>query len=255
MRTATAGIALGGALLLHAQVQVDAPLRFTSPDSTLRQVDGLTLPMAEEDLIGLSTARAGSVHWATPAGTANAITLAARPPVTAYREGLRLRFLPTVSAGSAPTINVDGLGPMPVLGPELTPPPAGSLVPGRLAEVVWTDSAFRLNPRPVDGCPAGFLQVHDGLCLQQDQGANVPVFTAIRQCADRGARLCTWDEYLYACTVLGGQLSGLFDDWEWIDDTSDHTHTGNQAGRFYCAQQRSQPPTVNGRVRCCHRIR
>ncbi len=240
---------------LPAQVDLSAPLRFTATDSNLRQVDGLAAPDAETDLIDLATARTGTVHWAAAGGTANAITLAARPPVTAYREGLRLRFLPTVSAGAAPTINVDGLGPVPVLGPELTPPSAGSLVPGRLAEVVWSDSVFRLVPRPVDGCPQGFLQVHDGLCLQQDQGTNVTVFTAIRQCADRGARLCTWDEYLYACTLLNGQLTGLFDDWEWIDDTSDHTHTGNQAGRYFCAQQRSQPTNVNGRVRCCHRIR
>ncbi|MBV6403725.1 MAG: hypothetical protein IT228_03785 [Flavobacteriales bacterium] len=247
---------LGGA---SAQVHLDAPLRFTAGDSAQRQVQGLAAPSAEGDLITLGDAQRGTVHWASAAGTANAITLNARPPVAAYREGLRLRFLPTLAAGAAPTLNVDGLGPVPVLGPELTPPPAGSLVPGRLAEVVWADSVFRLVPRPVDGCPTGFLQVHDGLCIQQDDGANVSVFTALRQCADRGARLCTWDEYLYACTVLNGQLTDLFNDWEWIDDTSDHTHTGNQAGRYYCAQQRSWPaaehPNAYGRVRCCHRIR
>ncbi|MBK8949434.1 MAG: hypothetical protein IPM68_11415 [Flavobacteriales bacterium] len=259
MRIATASITLCGALALHAQVHVDAPVRFTSPDSSLRQLDGLAAPAGEADLLTLAAARSGAVHWATAGGTANAITLAARPPVAVYREGLRLRFLPTLAAGSAPTLNVDGLGPVPLLGPELTPPPTGSLVPGRLAEVVWTDSVFRMNPRPVDGCPVGFLQVHDGLCMQLDDGPDVSIFTALRQCADRGARLCTWDEYLYGCTVLSGQLIDLFNDWEWIDDTSDHTHTANQAGRYYCAQQRSIPatehPNAYGRARCCYRIR
>ncbi|HQW87319.1 MAG TPA: hypothetical protein PLH93_09050 [Flavobacteriales bacterium] len=259
MRTTALIVAACGGLTMPAQVLLDAPLNFTAVDSSLRQVDGLAQPLDETDLITLSTARAGGVHWASAGGTANAITLAARPPVTAYRQGLRLRFIPTVTAGPSPTLNVDGLGPVPVRGPEFTPPPTGSIVPGRLAEVIWTDSVFRLNPRPVDGCPVGFLQVHDGLCMQQAEGANVSIFTALRQCADRGARLCTWDEYLYACTVLGGQLTGVFNDWEWIDDTSDHTHTSNQAGRYYCAQQRAvnavDDPAAYARARCCYHIR
>ena len=259
MRISALTLLLTLALSTAAQVELDGPLRFTAADSALRQVEGLGTAQAEEDLITLDAARRGALHWASTGGTASAMTLTARPTATAYRNGLRLRFIPSTSSVASTTLNVDGLGAAPLVGGDGRAPLPGALQAGRLAEVVWTDTAFLLLPRPADGCPVGYLQVNDGLCMQQDDGANVSVFTAVRQCADQGARLCTWDEYLHACTVLGGQLTDLFNDWEWIDDTSDHTHTANQAGRYYCAQQRAigavEHPNNYGRVRCCHRIR
>ncbi len=49
----------------------------------------------------------------------------------------------------------------------------------------------------------------------------------------------------------------LATEWEWIDDTSNHTHTANQVGRFSCQSQRSANVivTMTGNTRCCYRTR
>lgn len=244
---------------LCAQVRVDAPVRLVAGDTTDRTIDGLA-PAAQEDaLMRFDAARSGAAHWAIAGGTAAAVTLTMDPPATGYRDGMRVRFLPTLVNGPSITFNVDGLGPVPVLGSEGRPPVVGELVPGRVAEAIYADSIFVMNSRAPEGCPTGFLQANERLCMQEDDGANVSIFTAIQQCANKGAGLCTWGEYIQACTALSGQLIDAFNDWEWIDDTSDHTHTANQAGRYYCAQQRSigavDHPTAYARARCCYRIR
>ncbi|MBK8339009.1 MAG: hypothetical protein IPK99_02900 [Flavobacteriales bacterium] len=241
-----------------AQVSVDKPVQFTAADPAQRQVSGLGSPTQEDALIDLHTARIGSVHWAQAGGTAAAISLSMTPAAGAYRDGLRLRFIPAIANGATVTLNVDGLGAVPLVGPEGIAPPVGLLAPGRVAEVIYSDSVFTISARTTHGCPVGFLQANDRLCIQESEGANVSIFTAVQQCTAKGAAVCSWDEYIHACTLLSGQLTNLFNDWEWIDGTSDHTHTANQAGRYYCGQQRSIPaaehPSAFARARCCYHL-
>lgn len=254
----TSALSLALATGVCAQVSVDKPVHLTAADPEQRQVTGLGSPTQEDALIDLHTARTGSVHWAQAGGTTTAITLSMTPATTAYRDGLRLRFIPAIAVAATATLNVDGLGPVPLVGPEGSAPAVGLLAPGRVAEVIFSDSVFTISARPTPGCPVGFLQANDRLCIQVSEGANVSIFTAVQQCTAKGAAICSWDEYIHACTLLSGQLTNMFNDWEWIDGTSDHTHTANQAGRYYCGQQRSvsaaEHPNAYARARCCYHL-
>jgi hypothetical protein len=240
-----------------AQVRVDKPLVFTSSDSTQRQIDGLAPPAGESDLIDLGTARSGSVQLAQVGGTAAAITLAMDPPATAYADGLLVRFIPTVASSASVTLNVNGLGARKLLRPDLLPIALGQLVPGQAVEAQFADSVFILLGRAESGCPGGYLPVNDHFCVQQADVHNQTWFQGVRYCHDRGARLCTWDEYYQACTVQGANMTGMFDDWEWFDDTADHTHTAVQGGRYQCKSERSIG-AVDAEVhttRCCYLLR
>lgn len=242
---------------LLAQVKVDRSVIFTSSDSAQRQVDGLTAPLTEGDLITLSTARSGGVHLATVGGSATAMTLTTDPPASAYVTGMLLRFLPVNTSSGSVTVNVDGLGPRAVLRHDLLPVAWGDLLPGRMVEMQYMDTAFVILSRPGSDCPPGFLPVNAHYCIQQTDVDNQNWYAGQRFCADRGARLCTWDEYYHACMVQSANLSGLFDDWEWFDDTADHTHTAVQGGRWQCRSQRSigAVDTEVHSTRCCYRIR
>jgi hypothetical protein len=257
-RACSLAFAMSLALASWCQVQVDRPVVLTGAVDSLRKVTGLVAASEGTALITADEALQGTVHLARPNGTTNAVALTMRPPAQAYVTGLIVRWSPhVVSAGGLLKVNVDGLGDRNVYRNDGLPVAFGQMEPGTMAEMIYADTAFFLTSRTRSDCPSGFLEVSTELCIQQVDSSLTDVFTAAVYCRQRGARLCTWDEHVLACNTLGQQLSGQFDDWEWIDDTSDHTHTGNQAGRFTCRSHRSMSADLNsnsvGTIRCCYR--
>ncbi len=254
-------------LLLHillaahcaAQVHIDRPIILTAPDTSQRMVTGLARADAADALITLGDARSGFYHWAQASGTGPNINLTVDPVATAYVNGLGVRFLPTAPAAGVVTFNVDGLGPKPVYRSDGLRLTVGQVQPGSIVEAIYADSAFFLQGRAPAACPTGFLPVNTSFCLMRNDTLNMSIYNATNWCYSRGARLCSWDEYISACTAVQGQLEGMFDDWEWIDGTADHTHTAVQAGRYACRSERSwgalEDDNNYARVRCCYSLR
>jgi len=242
-----------------AQVHVNKPMVLTSTDSTLRAIEGLAAAINETGLITLGDAQSGRYHWGQAGGTPMAIQLTLDPPCTDYTNGLTVRFLPTAASYGAVTLNVDGLGAKRVYRSDARPVSAGQLQPGTIVEAVYADTAFFLMGREQAGCPAGYLSGGGDLCIMRDDTLYMSVYNATKWCFDRGARLCSWDEYIAGCTANQPDMIGLFNEWEWIDGTSDHTHTANQAGRWQCRTQRQwgavESDNNYAQVRCCLRIR
>ena len=240
-----------------AQVHVDRPIQFTSTDSVQRQIQGLATATEEDGAITLAGDRSGPLQLALVNGTANALTLTLSPAPVAYTDGLLLRFIPAFPNSGAVTLDVNGLGPRGLLRPDLLPITLAELSPGALVEAQYADSVFILLRRAESGCPPGYLPVNERFCVQQAEVDNVTYFDAVRYCTDRGAKLCTWEEYYNACMMWQGTLTGTFDDWEWVDGTADHTHTALQCGRWMCHSERSctADEVQFHSLRCCYRLR
>lgn len=257
MRNLALALLLAAAQALPAQVELDAPIVFTAADSSARQVEGLTTPVDTSDLLVTGAAQSGWAHWCTAVGNGTPYVLTSRSPQAALRTGTLVRFVVPQQGGQAASIDLDGHGPRPLRRPDGLAPGWGQLEAGQVAEVEYRDSVFVLLNAGTEGCPAGFLAANDRLCMQVDPNTALNFYDAAAHCLARGGSLCTWDEYYFACFTLQGQLNGLFDDWEWIDDTSDHTHTADQSGRWSCRSQRSIGALVTetANFRCCLRKR
>lgn len=259
MKTALLPCLLFSGTVLVAQVRVDKPIILTSADSVQRSITGLAPATNESHLITLGDAQRGAYRWAQVSGTAMAIQLAMEPPCAAYTNGLNVRFMPVSAAAGAVTLNVDGLGAERIYRSDARPIGAGQIQPGTVVEAVYMDTAFFLVGRERGGCPAGYLPAGGDLCIMREDTGFMSIYSATRWCFERGARLCSWDEFIAACSINQSELGGLFNEWEWIDGTSDHTHTANQGGRYQCRSQRQigavESDNNYGEVRCCMRIR
>lgn len=252
------GLALASVCAL-AQVHLDKPLRLLSPQDSLRRIDGLAYPSEPSSLITLGTAQQASTNWYAVTGGTSIVQLSGSPQANGYANGMLIRWMPQTARAGTVKVNVDGQGARGVYRSDGLPVSDGQVSAGQVVEMIYMDTAFFIMGRSITDCPPGYLRVSDEFCIQKNDTLSVSIFSALEHCSARGARLCTWDEYVMACTVQGAQLSGLFDDWEWIDDTSDHTHTADQVGRYECRSQRSmdaaEHPNNYGVVRCCYRIR
>ncbi|WKZ66927.1 MAG: hypothetical protein QY325_03145 [Flavobacteriales bacterium] len=240
---------------VSAQVRLDVPLVLTGPEQE-RAVVNLAEPASGTAAITVGGSVRAAWAWGEPTIQDTVIALQLSPPATSYAEGMLVRFrVPGPLAGQL-HIAVDGLPPLPLVRPDGLPVALGQLEAGTVAEVIQAEGRFTLLSAAERSCPSGFVQVNPSYCIESSPGSAQGTWLwAIGQCASRGGRLCTWGEYASACMLLGNQLSGMFSSWEWIDDTSNHTHGADQAGRTTCMSQRTTLVSQPGRARCCYHLR
>lgn len=238
--------------LASGQVILDQEIRFTGVAGE-RGVDQMALPTLPTSAITVESAVLGIAHWADAVLNGNSIELVQSIPVDEYRAGMLLRFLCPADLDGNVLLRTQGLGDLPLLRADGLAPFPGQLITGAVVEVVHAvDRWIILSPQE-KGCPPGSASVHDHLCMDVTSTGPMTIYAATDHCLAKGGKLCTWDEYYLSCTVLDSELQSMFSSWEWLDDTSNHVHTADQAGRYSCKSQRSVNPVLNqGRVRCCY---
>lgn len=239
----------------NAQIAVDAPVVLTGT-ADQRAIDGVAPPTHGTSAITVEGSVLASYMWATSSQTGNVINLSTTPSVTEYADGLNLRFLVSTPAWGALQVSVDGLPALPLINPDGLPLHRGQLEAGTLAEVLYSGGQYILLSGPERTCPSGFSRVNDEYCIETNPPSTAGTWQwAIAKCTSLGGNLCTWGEYASACTILGNQLTGMHQNWEWLDDTSNHTHGADSAGRFTCMSQRTTLITVTAKARCCFHMR
>ncbi len=241
----------------NAQVLLDKPLVLTGATASDRRIDGLGSASELDDLVTVGAAQDGSLLTGVVGGTANALTLILQPATLQYSNGLRIRWTPSTQNTGPVTLEVDGLATVSLRDPTGLELGLGTLRAGVPVEAQFVDSVFIFLGCTPSGCPEGFVQVNGQFCMMQAEGPSLNWFDAAAYCSERGASLCTWDEYLFTCQSVQGQLTDLFDNWEWIDDTSDHTHSADQIGRWSCKSMFNISASLAnlGATRCCYRLR
>lgn len=257
MRSVAVVGALACCASVAAQLTIDKPVVLTGATANDRRIEGLGTPQDITDLVTIGAAQDGSLLFGTTAGTGNAVQLALQPPTNAYVNGLRVRWIGLVENTGPVTLDIDGLGAAPLRDRTGLPLSTGALRAGQVAEAIYADSVFILTTAEPSGCPEGYLPANANFCIMQNEGPELNWFEAAAYCSDQGAALCTWDQFLFSCQALQGQMNDLFDNWEWIDDTSDHTHSADQINRWSCISMFNISASLTdlGRTRCCYPLR
>ncbi|MEO8590188.1 MAG: hypothetical protein ABI432_12515 [Flavobacteriales bacterium] len=238
---------------VSAQVVMDKPVQFTGPDD-VRTVQGMDAPTEATSLISVGTWVNGEANWALATYVGTTIQLTT-PPATPAQPGSLLRFTAPGTFFGVVLIQLDGASAQPLVRPDGLPPVLGQVITGMVNEVLFLGDRFVLMNSASRGCPPATLQVNERFCIDINQGPLLGMYESVDRCALRGGKLCRWDEYYHACTVLGTQLQGMFNDWEWIDDTANHTHLACQAGRTTCMSQRTASAlTELTSTHCCYQL-
>lgn len=242
---------------LFAQVEVTGPIRFVGGEDQ-RRIDSIAPPLVDDAAITLSVAASGQLNWADVTVDGDTLLLTTDPPIAELVLGTALlRFIAPVPNQGPTWISADGHAPGQLFRTDGLPLQRGALIAGSMYEMIHLNGSWILVVAGKDECPPGSIPLGDRACMDQDAATGLGFYAAMDHCSDRGGKLCTWDEYFLGCTLLGAQLIGLFDEWEWLDDSANHTHTANQAGRFTCMSQRSTNgiPIFSGDARCCYHPR
>lgn len=250
-------VLLGLCSWASAQVEIDNSIDFNSTIASERQVQGLASPVDGTNLISMGATVSGTVNWCSITRTADTLIL---QPV--FEPNLRLngqlfRFLMDANSTGDTWIGSPGFSTARLLDGDGSLITEGMLRQGETIQVQWKDSVYYLLNPPPSICPTGFIRINETLCIQSSDNTLVDWYEANEICDEKGGRLCTWGEYIHACQSHGPQMTGLFNNWEWMDDSSDHTHTADQVGRWACHSNRSKGATHQefANFRCCYLLR
>jgi hypothetical protein len=186
---------------------------------------------------------------------ADTLNLVLDPAETEARPGLLIRALLPPSPDGPVHVRIHDQPTLPLLHADGTEASGRDLPEGKMLELITTTDACILQGMGVLTCPPGTIRVNSSTCVDVSAVTGMTFYEGATHCARQGGKLCSWDDHIAACLRVGQSLSGLFDDWEWINDTSNHTHTVDQAGRTTCLSQRSAGPNLVGGTRCCYRAR
>ncbi|HQV53107.1 MAG: hypothetical protein IPI00_01935 [Flavobacteriales bacterium] len=239
-----------------AQVGIDVPLQFTGPTGQ-RGIDGIASPTSADQLITVGHAVSGMAHWCIAVLNADTFELSMDPTSGPLASGTMLRFIATQEISGPVFVRINELNPYPLLRGDGIDPVAGQIEAGAICELVLSDGVFTLTAPSRRGCPARTVQLNTQVCVDSTVLNTTLYYEAIDHCASKGGRLCTWQEFFLACTHTDPPLGDVLLNWEWVDDTANHTHTLGQAGGTSCMGQRSVPTLdiVPGATRCCYHIR
>lgn len=242
-------------MIAPAQVQIENGLRFT--DQAGGQIIDLAPPVMGTSAIPVSVSASGIVHWADATLNATTILLTLTPDVPVLNNGLVIRFLSPLDNAASVTISTHGSTPTPLQRTDGTVLPPHALRLNGVAEIMYMGGAWWLLNPSTSSCPPGSIRTAGNVCIEQNSVPGMRFYQAVEHCAARGGKLCSWDEYAVGCALHQSTLAGLFNEWEWIDGSSNHTHSVNQAGRTTCQSQRSANAVtlIVGDTRCCYRTR
>jgi hypothetical protein len=240
--------------LVLAQVELNTNIRLVgSPDE--RRVDDVAAPVTNTSAIRVVDAVLGTPHWAEATVNGQEITLQQSVQALNYRPGMLLRFLCPDDLDGEVLLRVQGQPFLPLRRSDDGLPVRSQLRDGGIVEVVHAQDKWILMSPAEKGCPEGAIKVNDFFCMDADPSGTMSAYPAMELCTAQGGKLCTWEEYFLGCSLYGEQLTGLLE-WEWTDETSNHSHVVDQSGRFSCMSQRSwNPVNGTGQVRCCYQLR
>ncbi|MEO8066902.1 MAG: hypothetical protein ABI599_04335 [Flavobacteriales bacterium] len=239
-----------------AQWDVPVPVVLDGATPADRQVTGLVAPAATDHGANALTVRQLGTTSAMASGT-DALTLALQPALLTYTPGLLLTITPSSTNTGAITLEVDGLGALPVLKFTNEQLDSADLHPGIPAMVIFDGAAFQLLSSTGLACPPGFLEVSRDVCVEAVPYGPASWYNAVSLCNLRGLRLCGFADWFKGCSMPGGFVNSIVE-YEWLDNASNDTNHGKRVGLLTgtttpdCYSGGTMIPTGSNNFRCCY---
>jgi hypothetical protein len=129
--------------------------------------------------------------------------------------------------------------------------------PGTILSLVFNGSAFQAmnhRTRGASDCPAGMVSVNDQFCVDIALAPDaMDFFAAADHCGARGARLCSWAEFMSSCVErvdLGLVMVGQY---EWVGSACNENGLARISGLSSCTSTACAFATgdQDRRFRCC----
>ena len=245
-------------IVQHAGAQWNVATKVVLDGGTpvARQITGLALPQSAAQGSSAAADRVNATTYAVASGS-NALTLALTPTLSIYAPGMRIMFTPTeVNTGDA-TLDIDGVGVVPLRKYVNAPLDSADLRPGVPLQVIFDGAAFQVVNQLHPACPAGYMPLGREACVEIAAHDSLNWYSANVYCVSHGARLCGFAEWIQACLQTNSILPSV-SNYEWVDNAANSNNTAKTMGIIEntttpdCRSGGHKLPIEHSRFRCCY---
>ncbi len=246
------------AMAAHGQWETEVKLQLSGNEDAHRQVHGLAAPLSSDAGVSLEAARALAVSFAGVQGT-EVLTGALTPAPAAYTTGMLVTIVPAQANAAGATLDLNGLGPMPIVKGSELPLDSADLPAGAPARLLFKDDRFVVVSNVPKTCPTGYSVVNSRLCIEDVARPPQNFYDANATCSAAGGRMCRFAEWAAACRKIPGFFDTVLEA-EWIDSAGNHTPNAKLMGYgsdgFYgegegCKYGTHTEPANERPIRCC----
>ncbi|MBL7950701.1 MAG: hypothetical protein JNM62_03175 [Flavobacteriales bacterium] len=239
-----------------SQAELTVPLVLNGPEAQDRQIVGLELPTVPDAALSTAALRTTATGFVTVSGTL-ALQGALVPAPTVYTTGMLITIIPQQANSGAATLNLNGLGDRTIVKRGGLPLDSADLLPDMPMRLLFDGVRFHaLGSIPLR-CPPGFSAMNREYCVADSSRDTTTFYQATLRCASLGARLCTFNEWVFACQNTSGFLTTVLSA-EWVDHAANHANTAKLLGvgdaaspEIACDHGTLSVPTGLFRYRCC----
>ncbi|MBK9176752.1 MAG: hypothetical protein IPM46_10545 [Flavobacteriales bacterium] len=242
-----------------AQWDLPAPLVLNGLEPQDRQVLGLANPIALDAAMSADAVRNQAVSYSTASGSVWQVSL--QPGPAGYIPGMIITVVPDMPSEPGQQLDVNGLGSRDLVkadGTALDTAEVRAAVPTRL---IYDGSRFLVLGTTYRPCPTGYQPGGRSFCIEDSTILAVNFFDAVNACTARNARLCSYNEWIQACTRLDGFLGSVLGS-EWVDDAANSASDAKVVGyggdglngtvvAIGCDRGTTTAPTNLRAYRCC----
>jgi hypothetical protein len=242
-------------LTLQAQWDLSVPLVLEGADEGGRRVEGAANPQETTDAVTLDALRNPTAVFGMATGT-NALLVELVPAPPAHTPGMVVTFVPEAHNTGPVTLELGGLGPVPVVKAVDQPFDSADLKPGVPVKVGYDGQVFQVLSQLRQPCPAGTMAISYEVCIDTTAGIPRNFYSANLNCGGRNGRLCTFAEWVTACVMPGGIQSTVLD-FEWVDHAANDANLAKRVGWHPvedvqdCQAGSHRTPTGLALHRCC----
>ncbi|HRD51407.1 MAG TPA: hypothetical protein PKY96_02045 [Flavobacteriales bacterium] len=217
-------------LALHGAAQWDVPVRIEldGAEEPKRQVIGLAPPLAPDAAVSVDASRNSSTTFTSVAGSA-VFTGTLVPPPAGYAPGMILSIVPSQTNEHGVLLDLNGLGPRPIINRSGLPVDSAALPVGKPARLMYDGQAFRVLSSLLVPCPAGYATAGREYCIESVPNPDTTFYGAVYVCRMKGARLCTMGEWVNAC-LANPAFIGTVLSHEWVDSAANNNDGAKRVG-------------------------
>jgi hypothetical protein len=249
-------------------IRIDDKIIMTGDTQDKRKISNVASAQNEADAINDRMLLSGAINFASATGSADTIHLSIFPLPLAINKGLLLTFVSPISNNGKVVADINGNGIYFELTKKISESlDSANISAGQVVSMVYDGSNFQIYSEIKKSCPQGFVKANNEFCITPLEPAPVYFWSAIKNCGNKNARVCSWGEWYYACLKsdeLG--MSNMTDNFEWLDAGGNSlaisSNTGLMAGDSTCVKINSSitDSTVNTSqanpkpYRCCYSL-
>lgn len=242
--------------IAFGQLEVPTKVILDGATSDKRQVLGLALPSSGTSGATMASDRTDATTFSTATGN-NALAVTLAPAPTSLLPGMRITFLPSALSTGEATLNVNGLGAIPLRKNVNAQLDSADLRPGRPVDVVFDGLVFQVTSQLYPSCPPGYKAVGTTVCIEAVPRDSSNWYAAVSTCVGEGKRMCGFTDWFQACLQADNIFSTVAS-YEWVDHAANSNNYAKLVGIGEvtqlpdCRDGSRQIPTVPHPYRCCY---